>query len=496
MPRTCFVIMPFSTTTSCTEEEWALLFEALFKPAIEGADLDYECRRSVATRGNIVASILQELKESYVVLADLTDHNANVFYELGVRHSLKDCTILIAQKEEDIPFDLRAYAYHIYNWRTEDGKEAFTTRITELLSEIDSNPDRPDNPVSDFLGRATEQNPVQTPVTVEPEEISYAQSLAGSSAEGLNAIDFARKLARSGISQAANTVLRLTRAELLTVISQAVNELNQREVPGQIPENQTLELARGFINDVEPIVQKMEEFVLASVEEQWAPGLRLGLKLAGDLISISERPHSGRSIKFAQGTPALLAWRLLLCSGAKALSEESFTILGMILKESIEVEDNIGRFSNQPLIKRRDLFWPEALLGNAYYGAKYMIELWDYAPQLREFFSSKEQYHFELAKFYMVVALATPPDDFGHTLYPGYRLFPEARRAMSSLCSRLAQSATYLEEIAQALGESAAHFRESWPERVRLANSVELGIHHPLAGRLRFPDSIAAEPPD
>ena len=495
MPRICFVIMPFSTTTSFTEEEWTLLFETLFKPAVEGAGLDYECRRSVATRGNIVASILQELKESYIVLADLTDHNANVFYELGVRHSLKDRTILVAQKEEDIPFDLRAYAYHIYDWFTEDGKEAFATRITELLSEIDNNPDRSDNPVSDFLGRATKPNPVQIPVTVQPEEIAYAQSLVGSSAEGLNAIDFARELARSGAPQAANTVLRLTRAELLPAISQTVNELNQREVPSQIQENQVLGQAREFINVVEPIVQKVEEFVLASVEEQWESGLRLGLRLSGDFISLSERPHSGRSIKFAQGTPALLAWRLLLCSGAKALSEESFTLLGMILKESIEVEDNSGRFSNQPLIKRRDLFWPEALLGNAYHGTKYMIELWDYAPHLHEFFASKEQYHFELAKFYMVVALATPPDDFGHTLYPGYRLFPEASRAMSSLCSRLAQSTTYLEGIAQALGESTAHFRESWSERVRLANSVELGMRHPWSDSLRFPDPMDAGPP-
>ncbi len=375
MPRTCFVIMPFSTTTSCTEEEWTLLFEALFKPAIEGASLDYECRRSVATRGNIVASILQELRESYVVLADLTDHNANVFYELGVRHSLKERTILIAQKEEDIPFDLRAYAYHIYDWLTEDGKEAFVTRITELLSEIDSNPDRPDNPVSDFLGRATEPNPVQTPVTVKPEEISYAQSLAGLSAEGLNVIDFARKLARAGVPQAVNIVLRLTRAELLPAIRQAVNELNQREVPGQIQENQILGLAREFISVIEPTVHKVEEFVLASVEEQWESGVRLGLRLSGDLISISEGPRSGRSIKFAQGTPALLAWRLLLFSGAKALSEESFNILGIILRESIEVEDNSGRFSNHPLIKRRDLFWPEALLGHADHGTKYMIEL-------------------------------------------------------------------------------------------------------------------------
>ncbi len=301
MPRTCFVIMPFSTTESCSEDEWTLLFEALFKPAIEGAGLDYECRRSVATRGNIVASILQELKESYVVLADLTDHNANVFYELGVRHSLKDRTILVAQKEEDIPFDLRAYAYHIYDWLTEDGKEAFTTRITELLSEIDSNPDRPDNPVSDFLGRATEPNPVQTPVTVQPEEIAYAQSLAGPSAEGLNAIDFARKLARSGAPQAANTVLRLTRAELLPAISQTVNELNQREVPGQIQEDQVLGLAREFTNVIEPTVQKVEEFVLASVEEQWESGLRFGLRLSG-LSFASFQPHNALYAKdYQQG---------------------------------------------------------------------------------------------------------------------------------------------------------------------------------------------------
>lgn len=99
MPRTCFVIMPFSSTESCTEDEWDWIFENMFKPAVEGAGLEYECRRSVATRGNLVASILQDLDDAYVVLADLTDHNANVFYELGVRHSLRDRSILVAQKK-------------------------------------------------------------------------------------------------------------------------------------------------------------------------------------------------------------------------------------------------------------------------------------------------------------------------------------------------------------------------------------------------------------
>ncbi|MDD5702125.1 MAG: hypothetical protein PHU23_08765 [Dehalococcoidales bacterium] len=440
-----------------------------------------------------MASILQDLKDSYVVLADLTDRNANVFYELGVRHSLKDRTILLAQKQEDIPFDLIAYAYHVYDWKTEEGKQALAKRLAELLTEIDSKPERPDNPVSDFLGRTEPQNLAPSATPVQPREVIFAQSLAGDSAAGVNAVEFARRLARENTPQAANTVYRLTKNSLLPEIQKAVNDLNQKDIPNQIPEDQILDKARGYISVVEPQTKKVEEFVLASVEEQWIPGVRLGLRLSGNLISLTERPHSGRSVKFAQGTPELLAWRLLLISGAKALSEEAFPVLGYILKEPIEVEDHNGRFSNLNLIKRRDLFWPEALLGNAYTGAKYLVELWNAIPHLHTFFSSEEEYQFDLAKFYMVAALATPTDGLGHPLYPGYRLFPGARRAMSSLHSRLVNSDSYLEGIAQALGETPAQFRENWPERVRRLNDTESGVRHPWLEQLRFPIALSEE---
>jgi hypothetical protein len=153
MPRTCFVIMPFSSTVSCTSEEWTEIFEYVFKPAVEGSGRDYMCKRSEATRGNVVAAIMRDLHDSYVVIADLTDRNANVFYELGVRHALGDRTILIAQKREDIPFDLQGYGSHVYSWKTQKGRDELVARIRELLVEIDANPERSDNPVSDFLLR-------------------------------------------------------------------------------------------------------------------------------------------------------------------------------------------------------------------------------------------------------------------------------------------------------------------------------------------------------
>lgn len=496
MPRTCFVIMPFSTTTSCTEDEWKWIFEKVFKPAVEGAGLDYECRRSVATRGNIVASILQELSDAYVILADLTDRNANVFYELGVRHTLKDRTILVAQKKEDIPFDLLAYAYHVYDWKTDNGRAELTAKLAQLLSEIDTNPERPDNPVSDFLGRTLEPATISPPMAVTPQETAYAQALAGSSAKGLDAILFARKLARLTPPQAINTVFRLTRAELNPLMKQRVDILNQRSVPDKIQQNQILDFAKGYIDEVEPLVQKTEQFVIASIEEGWLGGAQIGMKFAGDWISLSERRSNGRVIRFAQGVPAFLGWRLLIMSGAKALADEDFNLLGYILREPIEVEDISGRFTNRSLLQRRGLFYPDSFLGHANYPMKYMAQLWKDIPHLHGFFASEEDYQFSVAKFLMVVALAVPPNSEGRPLYPGYRLLPQAQRAMSALCSRLSASESYLEGIAQAVGVTPASFRESWPERTKSLNSVSLGSQYDRSYLPHFPETLGEEFPD
>jgi hypothetical protein len=150
-PSLCFVIMPFSKTESCSARQWSSIFKTLIKPAVEGAGLGYECVRSVATRGNLVAEIMENLRDAHVVIADLTDRNANVFYELGVRHALRDRTILIAQDRKFIPFDLQDYANHVYKSRNTYGRRTFQRKIRELLSEVDVRPDRSDNPVHDFL---------------------------------------------------------------------------------------------------------------------------------------------------------------------------------------------------------------------------------------------------------------------------------------------------------------------------------------------------------
>lgn len=325
MPRICFVIMPFSTTESCTEEEWTAIFNDVFKPGIEAADLDYECNRSVATRGNIIGEIIRDLNDSYVGVADLTDRNANVFYELGVRHSLRNRTIILAQKRGDIPFDLQAYASHVYDWRTQERRDALFGKLKELLAEIDNNPDRSDNPVSDFLGVTRTED--LSPISITPEDAPHAQALVGQGAEGLDPARFAIRLARSENNRAARVVNRLTLAALDPLINTALEELNQREYPSSIRRAEVAGFAEPFISAIEPLVIPVEQFVLTSVEEGWSPGAALGYRLAGNFISFGEKNRPGRTNPFAQGTPGLLGWRLQVLLGAKAVADEEFDIL-------------------------------------------------------------------------------------------------------------------------------------------------------------------------
>ncbi|MCH8814434.1 MAG: hypothetical protein IH957_04950 [Chloroflexi bacterium] len=149
--KLCYVIMPFSKTKACSEAEWTDIFDNLIKPAVEKAGLGYQCTRSEATTGNLIKSIVNSLYDASVVIADLTDRNPNVFYELGVRHTLRNRTILLAQNRSHIPSDLTGYASHVYKWKTAADKTAFRTQIKSLLSDIDVDVDRSDNPVADFL---------------------------------------------------------------------------------------------------------------------------------------------------------------------------------------------------------------------------------------------------------------------------------------------------------------------------------------------------------
>jgi ActR/RegA family two-component response regulator len=151
--KTCFVIMPFSTTKTCTNDQWTEIFETMIKTAVETSGYHYECFRACLDIGNIIKDILVNLNRADVVIADLTDKNPNVFYELGVRHTLRNATILITQDINHVPFDLRHYALIEYDWTTRKGRNEFNIRIAKILKSIEEEGDNQNitSPVREYL---------------------------------------------------------------------------------------------------------------------------------------------------------------------------------------------------------------------------------------------------------------------------------------------------------------------------------------------------------
>src|ERR1700730_9625028 len=149
MAKTCFVIMPYGGSDAAAHRHFLGVFTSILAPAARAAG--YDVRRSDlgGGPGNITQAIIKDLANTDVVLADLTGGNANVLFELGIRHVIrKRGTVHVVDKAQHIPFDLRPY-------RAVEYVTEFTA-IPEIIAKIvdairarEEEPDVSDNPVHD-----------------------------------------------------------------------------------------------------------------------------------------------------------------------------------------------------------------------------------------------------------------------------------------------------------------------------------------------------------
>jgi len=152
----CFVIMPFSKTSEKhTKEYWTKHYGTFIKPLIEsGHPLIAE--RSAPLRGDIVRQIITDLVTAPIVVADLTDANPNVYWELGVRQSFKHGTITIAEDGTALPFDLGGKGTLFYFPNDHIKMEEFRNQFHEAINDCLENPDLPDSHVLETIsGRGT-----------------------------------------------------------------------------------------------------------------------------------------------------------------------------------------------------------------------------------------------------------------------------------------------------------------------------------------------------
>jgi hypothetical protein len=113
---TCFVAMPIKSSGSAEHRHYEAIFETIRDSIVASG---FDCLRADKDLGvgNISRRIVQRLVSAEIVIADLTDLNPNVFYELGVRHAMRRLgTILLMDKSksESVPFDVNQYEVIFY----------------------------------------------------------------------------------------------------------------------------------------------------------------------------------------------------------------------------------------------------------------------------------------------------------------------------------------------------------------------------------------------
>jgi tetratricopeptide (TPR) repeat protein len=114
-----FIVRPFGTQQGI---DFDRVSDRLISPVLKRLNIVGGTTEVIAWAGNIRVDMFERLALADIVIADISIHNANVFYELGIRHSLRPrTTILIRARAKtrsraaEVPFDLKTDRYLEYN---------------------------------------------------------------------------------------------------------------------------------------------------------------------------------------------------------------------------------------------------------------------------------------------------------------------------------------------------------------------------------------------
>ncbi len=150
-----FIIRPFGIKNEINFDD---VEAKLIAPVLERLGVTGRTTGEIIGQGNIREDMFQLLLTADLVVADLSIHNANVFYELGVRHALRDRhTFLLRSDVDKFPFDLQTDRYFTYN--KDAPGESVEMLYRALRETIDSG--KTNSPVFASLPNMKEQDPSQ-----------------------------------------------------------------------------------------------------------------------------------------------------------------------------------------------------------------------------------------------------------------------------------------------------------------------------------------------
>lgn len=138
--KTCFVVSPIGAEGSETRVNADKLFKYIIRPVCQKCGFEPVRVDQINDTDSITQTIIEKLSSSELVIADITGHNPNVFYEMGYRKCTNKAIIHLKAKGESIPFDVNTIRTLEYDLGDLDNVEEIKGRLEQTIKAFSFEP--------------------------------------------------------------------------------------------------------------------------------------------------------------------------------------------------------------------------------------------------------------------------------------------------------------------------------------------------------------------
>lgn len=143
--KKCFVVTPIGNDSSSTRRAADGLVKAVIEPTLIELGFSTVVAHTIDSPGSITRQVIELILEADLVVANLTDLNPNVMYEVAVRHCSGRPIVLLAEHGTPLPFDLAAERTVFYRNDLHGAVDLRPSLVKAVNSALES--PEADNPV-------------------------------------------------------------------------------------------------------------------------------------------------------------------------------------------------------------------------------------------------------------------------------------------------------------------------------------------------------------
>lgn len=143
----CFVISSIGDAGTEIRRRSDQVLKHIIEPAVQPHGYKALRADQIAEPGMITSQVLQHVIEDPLVIADLTDRNPNVYYELAVRHAIRKPLVQIIKKGESLPFDVAGTRTIHFDHQDLDSVEEAKLEIGRQIASLAARPGDVESPI-------------------------------------------------------------------------------------------------------------------------------------------------------------------------------------------------------------------------------------------------------------------------------------------------------------------------------------------------------------